>query len=161
MRSPIRQHILPLGVFIFLSLSAGFVSAFFTANAIPTWYEALQKPALNPPAWLFAPVWTILYILIGTSAFLVWKQVTPRKAIRTALRVFYIQLILNALWSILFFGLKRPDVAFGEILLLWGSILATMFLFSKRSSATLFLLLPYLAWVSFAAYLNYQIWMLN
>ncbi|MFH1712887.1 MAG: TspO/MBR family protein [Candidatus Jacksonbacteria bacterium] len=146
---------------IVVSELAGIVGSIFTAPSIPAWYETLAKPALNPPAWIFGPVWTTLYALMGVAAFLVWHHGFERKKVRTALAIFGGQLVLNTLWSIIFFGLHGPGAAFIEIIVLWLAILWTIFAFYKISRPAAYLLLPYLLWISFASYLNYSIWMLN
>ena len=140
---------------------AGIIGSFFTTSAIPTWYTALAKPALNPPSWVFGPVWTILYALMGIAVFLVWQKGIHHKHIRKAVTVFALQLALNTLWSIVFFGLESPGWAFVNIVLMWLSIVWTMILFYKISKPAMYLLTPYIVWVSFAAYLNYSIWILN
>lgn len=143
------------------SLLAGGIGSFFTTPAIPAWYAGLVKPALNPPAWVFGPVWTILYVLMGVAAFLVWKNGWDKKGVRVALSVFGVQLLLNTAWSIIFFGLQSPSWALIEISLLWLAIVWTITTFYKISRPAAYLLAPYLLWVSFAAYLNYSIWTLN
>lgn len=144
-----------------LSLGAGAVGSLFTVSAIPTWYAALNKPVLSPPNWIFGPVWTMLYVLMGVAAFLIWQKGSAKKEVRLALLIFVLQLVLNALWSIIFFGWHKPGLAFLEIVLLWASILWTIGLFHKVSRTAALLLVPYLLWVSFASYLNYAIWSLN
>jgi translocator protein len=140
---------------------AGIIGSIFTVSAIPCWYAQLLKPELNPPNWIFGPAWTILYILMGISAFLIWKKGFEKKEIKIALTVFIFQLFLNAIWSIIFFGLKNPFWAFIEIIILWLAILGTIIIFYKISKPAAILLIPYIFWVSFAAYLNYSIWQLN
>ncbi len=140
---------------------AGVIGSFFTISAIPTWYAGLVKPALNPPSWVFGPAWTTLYALMGIAAFLIWKNGWERKDVRMALGVFGIQLFLNAIWSIIFFGLQSPGWALVNIVLLWLAIVWTITVFYKISRPAAYLLVPYLLWVSFASYLNYSIWMLN
>jgi len=140
---------------------AGLIGSLFTMSAIPTWYAALNKPAFNPPSWVFGPVWTALYILMGVAAFLVWRQGLAKREVRWALVVFIIQLILNALWSIIFFGWHNPGLAFLEIIFLWLAIILTIVLFSRISRPAAYLLLPYILWVSFAGFLNYTLWQLN
>lgn len=140
---------------------AGIIGSFFTISAIPNWYAGLVKPSLNPPAWIFGPVWTVLYVLMGVAAFLVWKNGWQRKDVRTALGVFGVQLLLNAIWSIIFFGFQSPGWALVDIILLWLAIIWTISIFYKISRPAAHLLLPYLFWVSFALYLNYAIWVLN
>ncbi len=146
---------------IVVSELAGVIGSLFTVSAIPTWYAGLVKPALNPPAWVFGPAWTTLYFLMGVAAFLIWKNGWERKDVRMALGVFGIQLFLNAIWSIIFFGLQSPALALVDIVLLWLAIVWTMLVFYKISKPAAYLLIPYLLWVSFASYLNYSIWMLN
>ncbi len=146
---------------IVVSELAGVIGSLFTVSAIPTWYAGLVKPALNPPAWVFGPAWTTLYFLMGVAAFLIWKNGWERKDVRMALGVFGIQLFLNAIWSIIFFGLQSPALALVDIVLLWLAIVWTMFVFYKISKPAAYLLMPYILWVGFASYLNYSIWMLN
>lgn len=150
-----------LAIAIIISQLAGVIGSVFTVSSIPTWYATLAKPALNPPSWMFGPVWTLLYFLMGIAAFLVWDKGFERKDVRRALSVFGIQLFLNALWSIVFFGLQNPLWAFVNIALMWIAIIGTMVLFYKISKPAFWLLIPYIAWVSFAAYLNLAIFILN
>ncbi len=141
--------------------AAGLIGALFTAGSVGTWYTTLTRPELSPPNWIFGPVWTTLYLLIGIALYLVWTRHVGGHVRVLWLRLFWVQLVLNALWSILFFGLQRPDLAFLEIIALLGTIVGLVALavrFDRRVSA---LLLPYLLWVSFASYLNYMIWQLN
>jgi len=140
---------------------AGAIGAIFTIPAIPTWYATLIKSPLNPPSWVFAPVWNILFILMGIAAFLVWKKGLNKKEVRVALIVFLVQLILNALWSVIFFGLHNPGAAFLEIIVLWLAILATIITFYKVSRGAAYLLIPYILWVTFAGYLTFSVWNLN
>ncbi len=140
---------------------AGIIGSVFTAPAIAGWYTTIVKPELNPPAWVFGPVWTTLFALMGVAAFLVWKQGLERRDVRIALGIFVGQLALNTLWSILFFGLQSPGAAFIEIVILWFAILATIVAFARISRPAGWLLVPYILWVSFASYLNFSIWMLN
>lgn len=140
---------------------AGIIGSLFTMSKIPTWYMTLNKPELAPPNWIFGPVWTTLFILIGISLYLVWKQGINRKDVKIALCIFGTQLILNILWSIIFFGLENPGSAFVEIVSLWISILLSIIYFYKISKPASYLLIPYIAWVSFASYLNFMIWWLN
>lgn len=140
---------------------AGALGALFTAPAIPSWYASLARPPIAPPNWIFAPVWTTLFLLMGVALFLVWRKGLRERHVRVALALFCIQLGFNVLWSVIFFGLHRPDAAFVEILLLWLAITATTVAFARISRIAAWLLVPYLCWVSFAAYLNYSIWILN
>lgn len=146
---------------ILVSQCAGFLGALFTTPSIQGWYMLLNKPALNPPNWIFGPVWTILYILIGISAFLIWREGIKKENIKKALSVFLFQLLLNSLWSILFFGLHNPALAMIDIIVLWLSILCTILCFREISRFSAYLLYPYIIWVSFASYLNLSIWWLN
>jgi tryptophan-rich sensory protein len=138
---------------------AAVVGSVFTAKSIPIWYATLRKPKLAPPNWLFGPVWTVLYIMMGFSLYLAWTN-APQNSNAWAI-VFGSQLFLNALWSVLFFGLRRPGLAVLEIAVLWFAILETIILFYPLSTTAAWLLLPYLAWSTFAGYLNFQIWILN
>lgn len=128
--------------------------------SIDGWYAALQKPSWNPPAWVFGPAWTVLYISMAVAAWLVWRQ-GGWKAQGRALGLFLVQWVLNALWTPLFFGLHRPGLAFAEIVILWLAIAATLAAFWRINKVAGALLVPYLAWVTFAAALNFAIWRLN
>jgi tryptophan-rich sensory protein len=156
-----KNNALKLAVSIGVCLLAGVIGGLFTSSSIPTWYAALNKPAFNPPNWIFGPVWTLLYILMGVSLFLVWQKGLKNKKAKTAVTIFGIQLALNTLWSILFFGLKSPILGLGEIVVLWAFILLSIIKFSKISKTAAWLLLPYILWVSFAAVLNLSIFLLN
>jgi len=140
---------------------AGIIGSIFTAPSIPRWYATLKKPDFTPPNWVFAPVWTTLFVLMGVSAYLVWNKGLENKNVKMALLIFSIQLALNMLWSFLFFGLKSPLYAFFEILILWLVILLTIVSFSTISKTASWLLIPYIIWVSFAAILNFYIVRLN
>lgn len=123
------------------------------------WYRSLAKPAWRPPDWLFGPVWFVLYLSIAVSGWLVWRQAGFEGAV--ALTVYAVHLVLNGLWSVVFFRLHRPDLAFMEIICLWFSILATMAVFHEINETASYLLIPYLLWVTFAVMLNFSIWRLN
>jgi len=140
---------------------AGFIGSVFTTPSIPGWYAGLAKPPFNPPNWVFAPVWTILYALMGLSAYLVYEKGPKRSEVRKALAVFAVQLVLNALWSIVFFGAHMILGAAVIIVLLWVLILESILLFSKISKAAACLLIPYFLWVSFATILNISLYVLN
>jgi tryptophan-rich sensory protein len=155
------SDILKLVVSIVACLAAGAIGSVFTRSAIPTWYATLEKPAFNPPNWLFAPVWTLLYIMMGIAAFLVWRKGLENRQVRIALIVFLIQLVLNALWSVVFFGLESPLYGLIVISALWVAILFTVLKFFRISSVASVLMWPYLLWVTFAAVLNVSIWLLN
>jgi len=150
-----------LVIAIALPLVVGGLSGYATAGGVSTWYPTLVKPSFNPPAWVFGPVWTLLYIMMGVAAFLVWRQGPAAEGVRLALAAFVIQIVLNGLWSILFFGLQTPGWALVEIILLWLAIVATLVLFWRVVPAAGVLLIPYLAWVSFATVLNASLWWLN
>jgi translocator protein len=149
--------ILALFGFIAACFLAASMGAFFRPGA---WYERLKKPAWRPPNWLFAPVWTVLYVMIAVSGWLVWREAGFAGA-AFPLAVYALQLILNAAWTPLFFGLRRPDLGFAGIVLIWLSIVATIALFIPIHAGAALLLAPYLAWVTFAAALNFTIWRLN
>lgn len=145
---------------VLICLIAGFIGSFFTTPSITTWYATLNKPIISPPNWLFAPVWTTLYILMGIALFLVWMK-NDKKQIKLAFIFFFTQLTLNSLWSILFFGLKSPFLALLEIIVLWLFILLTIIKFFKIKKLAGWLMIPYLVWVSFASVLNFLIFQLN
>ncbi len=140
---------------------SGVIGSFFTFSAIPTWYIYLNKPSLSPPNWLFGPVWTLLYTLMGISAYLVWRRHQFGKKSLPFWRVYWTQLVLNALWSIIFFGFKFTGLAFIEILAMWYFIARSIQEGHKLSHWSTYLLYPYLAWVSFAGLLNLSVWLLN
>lgn len=143
-------------------LVVGYFSGMVTRSAITTWYPTLIKPSFNPPNWIFAPVWSMLYVMMGVAAGLVWDKIdSDKEVVKKALVLFAVQLALNALWSFLFFGLKNPMLAGLEIVILWLMIYETHLQFTKINKIAGFLLLPYLAWVSFATVLNASIWWLN
>jgi len=155
------RNILRLVVSIVACLAAGAIGSIFTRSAITTWYATLEKPPFTPPKWLFDPAWTLLYVLMGTAAFLVWRNGLGNRQVRIALIVFLIQLILNALWSVVFFGLESPLSGLIVISILWVAILVTIIKFFKISRVASVLMWPYLLWVTFAAVLNASIWLLN
>jgi tryptophan-rich sensory protein len=142
-------------------LIIGGIGSAFTMPSITTWYSTLAKPALNPPNWIFGPVWTTLYILMGVAAFLIWRKGLKRKGVKAALAIFVFQLFLNSFWSLLFFGIHNPAAAFTEILSLWFAIMALILAAYQVSRPAAYLLVPYILWVSFASYLNYAIWQLS
>ena len=159
MRPSALQQGSGLAVFILVCFAAAGVGGFVTTPNIPTWYASLAKPIWTPPDWVFGPVWTLLYAAMAVAAWLVWRQGSPER--RSPLTAWGVQLILNTLWSWIFFGLHRPDLAAVEIGLLWVAILVTVVLFWRVRPVAGALLLPYLAWVSFAAVLNVTLWLLN
>jgi tryptophan-rich sensory protein len=153
--------ILKLVASIILCQMAGLIGSIFTTPAIPTWYESLKKPLFNPPNWIFGPVWVSLYLLMGISLFVIWQRRENNLQAKKGLVVFFAQLILNAFWSVAFFGLKSPFLGLIIILLLWFAILFTIQHFIKISKIAALLLLPYILWVSFAVVLNFSLWILN
>lgn len=147
---------LGLGIWIALPALAGLIGSQFEAGA---WYDALEKPAFNPPSSIFAPLWTALYLLMGVAAWLVWDR--HRTAANPALALFVLQLAANAAWSWLFFGRHSPGAALADSVILWVLILGTTWAFLRLRTIAGVLMIPYLAWVSFAAVLNFEIWRLN
>ena len=156
-----KLKIIPLVLSIGVCFLAAGIGSFSTTSAIDTWYVTLQKPFFNPPNWVFGPVWTLLYLLMGISLYLVWITKTDKKTKRKAITFFFVQLALNVLWSILFFGLKLPSAAFVGIVLLWLTILMTIKNFLPISKVAGWLLIPYITWVSFASVLNLSLIILN
>ena len=149
-------------VMVATCLVIGYFSGMVTRSAITTWYPTLVKPSFNPPNWIFAPVWTMLYIMMGVAAGLVWDRIGQQKeVVKNALVFFAVQLVLNALWSFLFFGLKNPMLSGLEIVILWLMIFETYSKFIKINKIAGYLLIPYLLWVSFASVLNANIWWLK
>lgn len=166
---------------------AGVVGGVFTARSVRVWYPALNKPFFNPPNWIFGPVWTILFVLMGISLFIVWEKNFAVKNNLTALDnkikrspsqwskelwsgkwqklniilVFGAQLVLNILWSAIFFGARNPALAFFELIMLWAAIIYTIINFYRVSKASAYLLVPYILWVTFAGVLNFVIWIIN
>jgi tryptophan-rich sensory protein len=147
--------------FVLVCQLAGFIGSIFTTPSIPGWYAGLVKPSFNPPNWVFAPVWTTLYVLMGIAAFLVYEKGWGRSEVRRALGVFAVQLLLNALWSIVFFGAHMILGAAVLIVVLWVMIAASILFFSRISKAAAYLLIPYILWVSFATVLNISLYVLN
>ena len=156
-----RAHsLVGLAIWLGLCFGAAYLGSAFTTPSIPTWYASLIKPSWTPPSWVFGPVWSLLYVTMALSAWLVWRRGGLTSA-AIPITLFLVQLALNGAWSILFFRLRMPDVAFAEIIVLWGAILATLVTFWWSVPAAGWLMVPYLAWVTFAAVLNYSIWQLN
>jgi len=153
--------IIKLIVSIVACEGAGGIGAIFTTPAIPTWYANLKKPAFTPPNSVFGPIWITLYLLMGIAVFFVWRQGLSQEGVTVAFIVFWVQLILNILWSVIFFGFKSLLGGMVMILLLWATILVNIFLFFGVSSIAGGLLIPYIIWVSIAANLNVRLWILN
>ena len=155
-----RSDLIKLIVSVTCTVGLGSLGGLFTISEIPVWYAGLQKPSFNPPNWLFGPVWTMLYLLMGIAFYLIWKQpASPVKS--TALLLFIIQFVLNFCWSFIFFKQHAIGMALIEIVLMWGMFFLTILWFGKISSLAAWLLVPYISWVSFATLLNTAIWKLN
>lgn len=154
-----RSLFLKISICVVLCLALGLLSGFSTVESINNWYRFINKPSWNPPNWIFGPVWTLLYILMGIAVALVWHAQTQNK--KTAITFFIIQFILNLAWSFIFFKQHAIGWAFAEILIMLLCISATIFSFYKISKPAAWLMLPYLCWVSFATILNGSIWYLN
>jgi len=144
-----------------LPLLVGFTSGMFTMEGVKTWYLTINRPTWNPPNWVFAPVWTTLYILMGIALFLVWKSDSSAELKKIAIALFIVQLFLNFCWSLIFFKWQQPGWAVVELAALWITILLTIFAFAQVNKTAAWLLVPYISWVSFAGILNYTIWRLN
>ncbi|WP_396192502.1 TspO/MBR family protein [Flavobacterium sp.] len=156
------QKILRIALVVTTCLVIGYLSSLVTKEIMTTWYPTIIKLVFNPPNWIFAPVWTILYVMIGVAGGMIWNKLeTDQENVKKAFMFFIIQLGLNALWSYLFFGLHNPFLALIEIILLWLMIFETYNQFKKIDKIAAYLLLPYLVWVSFATILNFSIWWLN
>ena len=156
-QSSSTRSALALAGWLALSFAAAAVGGFFLPGE---WYAGLQKPSWNPPNWIFGPVWTALYTIMAIAAWLIWKR-GGFAGQNVALSLFLAQLLFNALWSPLFFGLRQPALAFADILLLWLTLLGTVAAFWKVRPLAGALLVPYLAWVAFASALNFALWRLN
>ena len=153
----ILKYVLSVGI----CLAAGALGTIFTISSIPTWYAHLIKPSFSQPNWLFGPVWTILYILMGVSVAIIWSKGLKAKKVREAVYLFIIQLFLNAIWTPIFFGAKDLFLSLIVIGLMWIFILKTILAFGKVNKTASYLLYPYIAWVSFASILNFSVWILN
>jgi tryptophan-rich sensory protein len=151
-----------IAIAVIVCLTVGYSSSTVTKSGVETWYPTIIKPVFNPPNWIFMPVWTLLFVLMGIAAGLIWDKIKEQNTeVKKALGFFLIQLALNAIWSYLFFGLKNPMLALIEIALLWLMIYETYLKFIKINKTAGYLLIPYMAWVGFAAILNASIWWLN
>ena len=156
-----RIDTMKLVLSIVLPQLVGILSGLASVSGTREWYSTLVKPSFTPPSWVFGPAWTLLYFMMGISLYLVWRKNLSQTGVKVALVFFLIQLGLNAIWSPLFFGMHAPGLALIDILLLWCAIAVTIYLFFGQSKTAGALLLPYWAWVSFAALLNYSFWRLN
>ena len=155
------KNIFKLIASILMCQAAGIAGSFFTTKSVDTWYAGINKPVFTPPDWVFAPVWSILYILMGISLFLIWRKGLGSGDAKSAFFIFIFQLLLNSLWSFAFFGLRSPLAGLIVILILWLAILWTIISFRKISLPAALLLIPYTIWVSFATLLNWAIFLLN
>lgn len=154
------KNILALVLCIAIPVAIGAITGIGTASGVDTWFKILDKPSFNPPNSVFAPVWTVLYVLMGISLYLIWKS-PEGKTRGNALTIFVIQLLLNFSWSFIFFYFRQTGWALAEIVVLWFCIIAMLTLFYRVSKTAAFLQMPYLLWVSFATALNAAIWRLN
>jgi tryptophan-rich sensory protein len=155
-----RSQFLKLFLSVVLPVGIGGIAGLFTAEAVPGWYSTLNQPSFNPPNWIFGPVWTTLYLLMGISLFLVWKENYSHER-NIAIVVFLIQLTLNFAWSLIFFHFKMIGLALVEIILLWISILSMLFIFYRIKPVAAYINIPYLLWVAFATMLNASYYILN
>ncbi|MBL8792016.1 MAG: tryptophan-rich sensory protein [Rhizobiales bacterium] len=151
------RNFLVLAAFVVGCLAVGSLGGLVTMTPVVEWYPTLAKPSWTPPSWVFGPVWTVLYVMMAVAAWLVWRAGEAK----TALLLFFAQLLLNLAWSFLFFGARSPGLGLIEIVFLWLAVAATIFAFSFRSRIAAFLMVPYLMWVSFATALNAAIYMMN
>lgn len=154
------KNIYKLVISIMIPLIIGFLGSFFTSSSVDSWFTTINKPSFNPPDWIFAPVWTTLYILIGLSFYLVWRKNFGEER-KKVIAVYSLQLLFNLLWSVLFFGLRSPLLGLLDIIILLVFIIANTIIFYKISRTAGYLLIPYLLWVSFASVLNFSIHLLN
>ena len=151
---------LGLAAFVVLTFAAAALGALFTSLSVGTWYTTLRRPSWTPPDWVFGPVWSVLYLSMAVAAWLVWRQHGLASA-AWPLGLFAVQIALNVVWSALFFALRNPGAALFEIIFLWCAILATALSFWRISVPAGWLLVPYLAWVTYAAALNFAFWRMN
>jgi len=156
-----KSHWLPLIIFLLAAFTAAAIGGGSTAASVREWYPDLNKPSWNPPSWVFGPAWTLLYTLMSIATWRIWLRRAEIPGATTTLRLHGLQLILNALWSILFFGIRHPDLALIEIVILWLLLATLQFRLYRQDRLAALLWAPYLAWVTFAASLNAAIWWLN
>lgn len=156
-----KQNILKLAISWLVCYLAGTIGSLFTQPAVESWYQSLIKPGFSPPDWLFAPVWLVLYALMGIAVYLIWRSGLENKSARTAFVIFFIHLLINVGWSIVFFGFQNIFWGLMTIMILWGFILFLLLAFRRVSKLAAVLLVPYWLWVTFAGVLNWFIWLLN
>jgi benzodiazapine receptor len=161
MRPAFVRELARLVVSVAIPLAAGGIGSIATYRSVTTWYPTLQKASFNPPGWLFGPVWTTLYVMMGIALFLVWRKGLAFPLVKTGLVLFAVQMALNALWSIAFFGMRSPAAGLVVVVLLWVALVLTMITFFRISVVPGLLFVPYFLWVSFASVLNGTIWWLN
>jgi translocator protein len=154
----LRNQWLVLAGFIIITLAVGMLGGWAVSGSVSGWYTTINRPSWNPPNWVFGPVWTVLYIMMAIAAWLVWRT---KDRIAPAMILYFSQLALNFAWSLLFFGARSPGLGLIDVVMLWLAVVATMLAFFGRSTWAGLLMVPYLAWVSFAAVLNFTIWRLN
>jgi len=155
-----KKYIQAIG-FIILCQAAGIIGSVFTMEAIPNWYQTIEKPMFNPPNWIFGPVWTLLFTLMGIAMYLVFKKAWPKREAKLALGFFTVHLVVNTMWSVIFFNWHELGLALAVIILMWLMIATSIYLFKKIQPLAGWLLVPYILWVSFATILNASIWLLN
>ncbi len=155
------RKIIKFLIALLLCQGAGIIGSLFTVPAIDSWYQGLEKPIFNPPGWVFGPAWALLYFLMAVSVYLIWRRLKKDKKAKEAFWLFWIHLVFNASWTIVFFGLRNPGLALVNIAFIWLFIIVLIVRFYKISKTASYLLWPYLLWVSFASVLNYFIWHLN
>ncbi len=154
-----RERLIGFVKAIIIAQTAGVIGSIFTYNTIGTWYSQLVRPGFTPPGWLFGPVWVVLYTMMGVASYIIWEKDTSDS--RDAIGVYAVQLVLNTFWSILFFGLRNPLYALIEIIVLWVAISYTIYKFYELDEVAAYLMVPYIIWVTFAAVLNYSVYVLN
>jgi len=155
------NNVAKLVISIAIPLTIGATAGLFTVTGVDSWYQTINKPSWNPPGWVFGPVWTTLYVMMGIALYLIWKSGADKPVKKTAFILFAIQLTLNFFWSFIFFDQHQVGWALVEIIAMWFMILLTIFAFARVSNAAAWLMVPYISWVSFASILNYTIWRLN
>ncbi len=155
------KNIMRFVLAVALPLAVGGIAGFFTSASVKGWFTTIEKPSFNPPSWIFAPVWTLLYIMMGIAFYLVWTKAASGRTKQTAMIFYFAQLFFNFCWSFLFFYAEKPGWALVDIVVLWVLIALTIYWFGKVYKPAAWLLVPYILWVSFAMALNFAIWQLN
>lgn len=155
------RSVVSLAVWLGIVFAAAAIGSVGTSSSVSTWYQTIRKPVFTPPGWVFGPVWTALYVMMAAAAWVVWSKCGFAPTGRMPLALFGVQLVLNACWSLLFFGLQNPGLALVEIVVLWSAVLGTTILFWRVAPTAGWLMAPYLLWGSFACVLNASIWWMN